>query len=221
VGGDITTRYPVRMVMSMLYEHLEPEKLLNLMKDNYLPYFKHGEKEINLILRQLEKGFNISETTSTGRVLDAISTILHICGERTYEGECAMKLESVAYRGIEKFEIPIKIRNYRGMDVLDTSSLILSVLEKLNAGEKVNDIALAAQKTVSNGLAELAIRTADKTGVDIIGGSGGVFYNEAISMDIKNRVELAGYSFIQHKNSCAGDGSVSMGQAAVAALKFK
>jgi hydrogenase maturation protein HypF len=70
-------------------------------------------------------------------------------------------------------------------------------------------------------LAELAIRTADKTGVDIIGGSGGVFYNEAISMDIKNWVESAGYRFIQHKNSCAGDGSVSMGQAAVAALQFK
>ena len=61
----------------------------------------------------------------------------------------------------------------------------------------------------------------DKKGVDIIGGSGGVFYNEAISMTIKNVVEDAGYRFLQHKNSCAGDGSVSLGQAAVAALRCR
>ncbi|MGV8143415.1 MAG: carbamoyltransferase HypF, partial [Methanothermobacter sp.] len=83
------------------------------------------------------------------------------------------------------------------------------------------DIALAAQKAVSLGLADLAIKTADKTGVETIGGSGGVFYNEAISMDIKNRVESSGYNYIQHRNSCAGDGSVSMGQAAITALKYR
>jgi hydrogenase maturation protein HypF len=107
------------------------------------------------------------------------------------------------------------------MNVLDTSKILLSVLKKKLAGEKVNNIALAAQKAVSIGLAELAIKTADKTGVDIIGGSGGVFYNEAISMAIKKRLESAGYEFIQHRNSCAGDGSVSMGQAAVAAMRFQ
>lgn len=221
VSGDITTRYPARMAMSMLYEHLDQEDLINLMNKDYLPCFKHGEQEINLVAQQLEKGFNISETTSTGRVLDAISTILHICGERTYEGECAMRLESVAYKGKDNLEIPIKIGKFEGRDVLDTSSIILSVLDKLRAGEKINDIALAAQKAVSTGLAELAIKTADRTGVEVIGGSGGVFYNEAISLNIKNRVESAGHRFIQHKNSCAGDGSVSMGQAAVAALKYK
>jgi len=207
--------------MSMLHELLDPEELVDLMKKDYLSYFKHGEQEVNLVAQQLEKGFNISLTTSTGRVLDAISTLLHICGERTYEGECAMKLESVAYRGKDTLEIPIKISEFGGRDVLDTSSILLSVLDKLRAGEKVSDIALAAQKAVSTGLAELAIRTADKTGVDVIGGSGGVFYNEAISLNIKDRVESAGYRFIQHRNSCAGDGSVSMGQAAVAALKYK
>lgn len=39
-------------------------------------------------------------------------------------------------------------------------------------------------------------------------------------MTIKNVVENAGFRFLQHRNSCAGDGSVSLGQAVVAALKF-
>ena len=105
-----------------------------------------------------------------------------------------------------------------GLDVLDTSEILLSVLNEKLSGKKINDIALAGQKAVSVGLAELAINAADRVGVNVIGGSGGVFYNEAISSSIKETVESAGYNFIQHKNSCAGDGSVSMGQAAVAAM---
>lgn len=221
VSGDLTTHYPVRMVMSMLYEYLGSENLVNLMKDDYLSYFKHGSQEIDLIAQQLEKGFNLSETTSTGRVLDSLSTLLHICGKRTYEGECSMKLESTARKGNDNLELPLKISKYEGRDVLDTSSIVIAALDRLKEGEKVVDVAHAAQKAVSSGLAELAIITADKTGVEVIGGTGGVFYNKAISMNIKNKVESSGYRFIQHKNSCAGDGSVSMGQAAVAALKFK
>jgi hydrogenase maturation protein HypF len=221
VGGDLTTRYPIRMVMSMLYNYYSQQELLDLMKKDYLSYFKHGEQEIDLVAQQIHKGFNITETTSTGRVLDAISSILQICGERTYEGECAMKLESAAYKGEETLEFPVKIRNLDGRDVLDTSKILLSVLNEKLAGEKLNNIALTAQKAVSVGLAELAIKTADRTGIEVIGGSGGVFYNEAISLTIKDTVESAGYRFIQHKNSCAGDGSVSLGQAAIAALRFQ
>lgn len=220
-GGDLTTKYPIRMVLSMLYDHYSPEELKNIMKKGYVHYFKHGEKEVDLVFKQIERSFNVAETTSTGRVLDAISALLGICGERTYEGECAMKLESIAYSGQNKIDIPVKIKNYRGMDVLDTSSILISVLENKEAGKSINDIACSSQYAVASGLAELGIKAADKTGVNIIGGSGGVFYNEAISKTIKDVVLENGFEFIQHKNSCAGDGSVSLGQAAIAAIHCK
>jgi hydrogenase maturation protein HypF len=132
-----------------------------------------------------------------------------------------MKLESSAYQGEDIFELPIKIFKTDGRDILDTSRILLSVLEKKFEDESIHNLASSAQIAVSQGLAELAIRAADRTGVELIGGSGGVFYNEAVSMTIKKVVEDAGYRFLQHRNSCAGDGSVSMGQAAVAALSRK
>lgn len=219
-GGDLTTRYPVRMIMAMLYSHYDENEIQDMMKANYLDYFPHGAKEVEVITSQLQRNFNLTETTSTGRVLDALAVSLRICGERTYEGECAMKLESAAYPGEDLFDLPIKIVRKDGRDVLDTSQILLSVLEKKLDGEPIKDLACSAQRAVSEGLAELAILAARKKGVDNIGGSGGVFYNEAISMTIKNTVENAGYRFLQHKNSCAGDGSVSLGQAAVAALHY-
>jgi hydrogenase maturation protein HypF len=220
-GGDLTTKYPARMVMSMLYSYMETEELLELMKNDYIDYFKHGEREVELVLKQLQKGFNTSITTSTGRVLDSIASILGICGKRTYEGECAMKLESAAYYGEDILEIPFEIDNKNGMDFLNTSKILISVLEMKQNGEKIGNIASAAQRSVALGLAEMAINAADNTGVNIIGGSGGVFYNEAIIIAVRDAVESAGYTFVQHNNTCAGDGSVSVGQAAVASWKSK
>lgn len=218
-GGDLTTKYPARMLMAMVYDHYGADELVDLMKSDYIDYFQHKEREVELVARQMERDFNITITTSTGRVLDSISAALQICGKRTYEGECAMKLESVAYQGKEDSEIPLKITKNKGRNILDTSQILVSVLERKLEGENIADIAASAQNAVARGLAELAIISAEKTGVDVIGGSGGVFYNEAISMTIKTAVEESGYRFIQHKNSCAGDGSVSLGQAVVATLK--
>ncbi len=220
-GGDLTTKYPIRMVMAMLNDYYNPDDLKELMENQYVDYFKYGAKEIDLVLKQLQKGFNIQQTTSTGRVLDAISAALGICGERTYEGECAMKLESSAYYGEDIIDIPVEITNDGGMDILDTSQMLISVLDAKKSGTRVPDIACSAQRAVAEGLAKLGIKAADKTGVNVIGGTGGVFYNEAISKTIKDVVTENGYEFIQHKNTCAGDGSVSLGQAAIAALHFK
>jgi hydrogenase maturation protein HypF len=209
------------MVMAMLYDYYDSEELKELMENEYIQYFKYGAKEIDLILKQLERRFNIQKTTSTGRVLDAISAALGICGERTYEGECAMKLESTAYHGEDVIDIPIEIKKQNGMNILDTSKILMSVLEAKKSGQRVQDIACSAQRAVAEGLAKLGIKAADKTGVNVIGGTGGVFYNEAISKTIKDVVTESGYEFIQHKNTCAGDGSVSLGQAAIAALRYK
>ena len=219
-GGDLCTKYPARMIVSMLQEYYETSELRKLLINNYLAYFPHAKTEIDMVMHQLERDINVGITTSTGRVLDAISAALHICGERTYEGECAMKLESVAYHGQGKIHIPFKISKYDGRDVLETSLILKEVIDHVQNGEPSSEVAHAAQKAVAQGLAALAIKSADKKGLDVIGGTGGVFYNEAISLSIKKYVETQGYHFVQHKNSCAGDGSVSLGQAAIAAIKY-
>ena len=86
-------------------------------------------------------------------------------------------------------------------------------------GEKKADVAAAGQIAVASGLSELAIMAAEKKGLKDIGATGGVFYNEAITDTVKNYIENNGFDFIQHKNTCAGDGSVSLGQAIIAKKK--
>lgn len=203
-GGDVATKYPARMLASILCD----EELVK----NYSNYFKYGEREIKTIFKQLESSLNVGKTTSTGRVLDSMAVALEVCHERTYEGECSMKLESCAYYATEDLEIPYVIEDNN----LNTSEILRNVVKLYQNGEKKANVARAGQNAVAKGLAELAIQCADKKNISDIGATGGVFYNESITNTVKNHVENNGYNFIQHLNTCAGDGSVSLGQAIIA-----
>ena len=202
-GGDVATKYPARMLASILKDE-------DLIK-NYTNYFKYGEIEIKNIYKQIQAGINVGKTTSTGRVLDSMAVALEICHERTYEGECSMKLESSAYYSTKELEIPTVIEN----NVLNTTEILRDVVKLYQNGEKKADVAAAGQTAVARGLSELALMAAEKKGLSDIGATGGVFYNEAITDTVKNYIENNDFNFIQHKNTCAGDGSVSLGQAIV------
>ena len=235
-GGDLCTKFPVRMLASILAnpnseyesEKFSEEYIKELLNNDYIDSFQHGAIEIKSLFRQLETNLNVGINTSTGRVLDSVSTALHICDKRSYEGEASMKLESYAYehKGNDNLEdFPIIIKEYEDengrRNVLDTTAILRYVVDKIEDGEDLHKIAVAGQKAVSIGLAKLAVESAREKGIKTIGATGGVFYNEAITAHIKNYIENEGFRFIQHINSCPGDGSVSLGQAIIAGTNLK
>ena len=234
-GGDLCTKYPARMLAAILsnpnsdYERDKygEENVQELMERNYLDAFPHGKMEIASLFKQIERNLNVGINTSTGRCLDSIAAALNICSEHSYEGEAPMKLESAAFNYLKMNDLdkindyPIIIKDHDDRRVLDTTAILRYVIDKLEEGEDIGRIAAAGQEAVSIGLAKLAIEAAENCGIDTVGVSGGTFYNEAITAHIKDCIENAGLKFIQHTNSCPGDGSVSLGQAIVAGINFK
>jgi hydrogenase maturation protein HypF len=130
-----------------------------------------------------------------------------------------MKLESFAYGASGDLYIEPKFKKLDGRPVLDTSTLLFNIMELIDMGKNKKEIAAAAQVAVSHGLAKLAVDVANDIGIDVIGATGGVFYNEAITLATKEYIENEGFKFIQHRNSCAGDGSVSLGQSVIVSSK--
>ncbi len=221
-GGDLCTKYPSRMLMSILLNEdsygkkYSDEEISKLMKENYSNYFKYGESEIDLILKQLNSNLNVGISSSTGRVLDSVSCALGICGSRTYEGEAAMKLEAAAFGASQNINIDYNIEKIDGLYQLNTTDILKEVVDLRFKGENIREIASAAQRAVSEGLSTMAIKAAESKDILNIGATGGTLYNEEITLTVKNHLEKSGYNFIQHKGSCCGDGSVSLGQAIVA-----
>ena len=152
LGGDLASRYPVRVAAGMLYKAgVNVEEWL-MKNSQHLPY---GETEAKLILNQLKKGTAHVETTSCGRVLDAVAAVLGVCFERTYEGEPAMKLESTALAGKDI----LKLKPILHGDVLDTTYLLKAIYDNLGKVSTA-DLAYSAHAYLAKGLASLAVQKA-------------------------------------------------------------
>jgi len=212
IGGDLATRYPLRMAAGILKDVDALEEWLLRNSHN----FPHGAKEVKTIINQIEKGSVTTTTTSCGRLLDAVSAILGICYERSYEGEPAMKLESAAIYGTDILKLEPNIRD----NVIDTTYIVEEVFENREKFS-VADLALSAQSYIARSLAQLALNEAEKLGVGIIGFSGGVAHNEYIVSTIRKIIEENGLRFLAHETIPPGDGGISFGQVVAAAWQLE
>jgi hydrogenase maturation protein HypF len=206
LGGDLATQYPIRIAAGILNKKIDISNWL-LKNCKYLP---HGIKEAKLIINQLNNNVNIKETTSCGRILDAIAAILGICYKRGYQGEPAVKLESVAMKGKDVLNQKPIIKN----NTLLTTQLLLQIFNFKQIFSQ-NDLAYSTHLYLAEGLAELAIEKATEKGIEYIGFSGGVACNKFFSDMIRKKVESEGLKYFVHKQLPPGDGSISFGQAIV------
>jgi hydrogenase maturation protein HypF len=206
IGGDLATKYPLRMVAGILRDQPEVGDWLLERRQ----YFRHGEEEVNMLLKQARSAQ--PKTTSCGRVLDAISAILDLCHERTYEGEPAMKLESVAFGGEDVLGLEPMLNG----EAIETTSMVRRIFSSLGRFS-VRDLAYSAQSYVARSLGKSATIVADDLGLKTIGFTGGVACNEAITRILRATVESEGLRFLVHESVPPGDGGLSFGQAVVAA----
>jgi len=206
IGGDLATRYPLRTATGILYKKANIENWLSQNKQ----HFPHGEKEAQLILNQLQKSYGIIETSSCGRVLDAVSAVLGVCYERTFEGEPAMKLESAALKGKDVLKLKPIIKS----NTLDTTQMLLEVFENREK-HSVADLAYSAHVYLAKGLATLATEKALENNIRTVGFSGGVACNRILALSMQEAVETAGLRFLVHETVPPGDGGLSFGQAVV------
>jgi hydrogenase maturation protein HypF len=215
-GGDLATRFPERM----LYGILPDERIRSLLSSR-----GWSDVELGVLEKQVASGFNVTQTTSTGRVLDAASALLGICRERTYDGEPAMKLEAAAAGGKpEIWELAFSTRD--GCETLSSRALVTTALEKLAAAPSgdqraVRTIAASFQYNLARGIAQMAVRAAERDGMKEIALSGGVAYNHAIRTVIEQEVTARSYTCILNRDYPLGDGCVSFGQCVYAGTVLK
>jgi hydrogenase maturation protein HypF len=203
IGGDLATLNPLRMAASILYDNSDFREWIR-SKDEHFP---HKDSEIDLVLKDAERKKGVL-SSSCGRVLDAAAAILGISYKRTYEGEPAMKLESVANGGKYLSNVSPQIDG----KTLLTKPLIESLFE-LRKKEKLSDLAYTAHMYLANGLTTIALHEAECRNIKHIGFTGGVAYNRWITKEIRSqmkRLELPLY--LNEKVPC-GDGGISLGQA--------
>jgi len=221
VGGDRCTKYPARMVASIILNTMNTEKTKKIFKDlNLSRDLEYREDELETLINQFSKAKsnlaseNIPLSSSTGRIFDVVSYLLGACKIKTYRGEPAMRLEGLASNGnAENIDLKINWSDKNGISIINTSELIINILELTrNKNNKKADIAAKFQEEIGNVFAQIAIEKAYDLGIQKIGVSGGVAYNYAFSNTIKEKILEKRLGFLEHNEIPPGDAGISIGQ---------
>ena len=202
LGGDQATRDPRRLVFA-IFKKFGKEK-----------FFVDDDAEI--LTKMLDKAL---QSSSLGRILDAISCYFNICTKRTYDGEPAMKLEKYLAIGEPFYTFDCEVKD----GVVGTLDIFRQVEEKINkllTEKEKADYAYSMVKTIVDRLSDIAIENAENKSIQTIGITGGVSYNVPITEMVEKQVKKAGLKLIVHRNIPNGDGGISVGQNAIVGYKL-
>ncbi len=190
IGGDLAV--------------IEPSRILFAIKEIAGSDLKIYDEKKEDLLRKAMKNTRVY-TTSFGRFLDVLAVYFNIGNRRTYEGELAMKLESLLLKGKRKYDFELDVYNLRERKVVSIKSLFEDIFD-LNG--KNEDIAYSAVYSVLKKFVEIAM----DVGCDKLGFTGGVAYNWVINDMLKEITEREGIEFLVHEEFAPGDNGIAVGQ---------
>lgn len=205
-GGDASIRTPARMALSYLWRY-------ELDWDEALPPVKALCMEDRALLRiQLEKNINTMETSSMGRLFDAVSSLIGIRHRINYEGQAAIELESSIEDSDSGF-YPVTLGN----GIIDTQPLIEALISDLKRGLSSHQISSRFHQSIAVMSLEICKKIRAEKDINLVALSGGVWQNKFLFSKTYQLLKQDGFDMIIHKNVPANDGGLSLGQAFIAA----
>ena len=204
-GGDAAVVQPWRAALGYLYRSCAdlPE----------LPFMK--ERRIEPVLELLQKRVNIAETSSCGRLFDAVAAICGLRGEITYEGEAAIALMQAAGGRVGSQAFRSALHRENGRWTILVSPIVQDVVAALQQGMAISDISQRFHRTLVNCFRQIIDKASSATGLKTVALSGGVFQNTLLFETLVLELQNAGYRVVTHALVPSNDGGISLGQAVI------
>jgi hydrogenase maturation protein HypF len=203
-GGDVSIRKPARLALAYLqqFEMLDYGKSLALQ-----PFLYLDDTEQEVIFNQVKTGFNTLQTSSLGRLFDAVASLIGLYQEVSYEAQNAIALEAIA--GAEdhsSYDFIIE-----GDQIL-LAPLFAQILTDLQAKESAATISSRFHNAIVRLAVSVAMKLKDETGLNTVALSGGVWQNKLLLKKTISALEKAGFTPLWHHHVPTNDGGVSLGQ---------
>jgi len=204
LGADKANKEPCRVAIAVLYE-LYAEQWCEKAKD--LACVKgFTEKELQLLNMALINKINTPQSSSMGRLFDAVSSLLDLCQCNQYEGQAASYLEAMA-----SIASTDELYSYNLVSthpiIIDWSELIQEIIDDLVLLPKA-DIAVKFHNT----LADIILQIAKLAGEKKVVLSGGCFQNAVLTEKIHQVLENSGFQVYSHEQIPSNDAGLALGQ---------
>jgi hydrogenase maturation protein HypF len=154
------------------------------------------------------------ETSSCGRLFDAIAAIVGLGGCVSFEGQAAIALESAASPGIDA-QYGFEIGEKEPMEI-DMRPALEEIVRDLSLGVDIGHISARFHNTVAAAIAEVCQRIRTRDGLDRVCLSGGVFQNIYLLERTVKALYGSGLEVFLHALVPPNDGGISLGQAVIA-----
>jgi len=206
-GGDRAAREPRRSAAGLLWACLEAGAWPTAARTGW------SDAEFELLGGMLRRGLNCPPSSSIGRLFDAVAAITGLQPQAGFEGQAAMALEFAASRTAPDGALPWDFTEQDGRLLADPRPMVEALLR--GAGDGQDPARLA--RRFHEGLADLALAWARQAGLPRVVLAGGCFQNALLTGRVTERLEAAGHQVLRHRLLPPNDGSISAGQAFLAA----
>ena len=201
-------------------------------------FSKKVAPKVEMVRKALKLGINVQQSSSMGRLFDAVSALLGVREFNSYEGECAIALENAAWKerkrreerpengGRERelpLELPFPIREEGKRLIADRRTLVEALLRELSEEgecgikpERAQALALAFHEALARMVLAMCRRLRERTGIRQIALSGGVFANVLLQERCRALLEADGFSVYVNEQVPGNDGGICLGQAWIA-----
>lgn len=213
-GGDRSAEQPWRMALSLLYQSIGTEALLEKAQPPSLLAIAPSHKQ--LIGQMMDKGLHCPKTSSCGRLFDAVSAMLGLCLFSDYEGQAAMLLEhqaSLVEDGHGLSAYPVTLTNEDGLLVIDSTPLAKLVCADLATAVPRPVIARRFHHWLVDALRAVIDELRLRTGITEVVLSGGCMQNKLLLEILADQLRAAGLTVHAGALVPMNDGGVALGQA--------
>ena len=209
-GGDSAVRQPWRSALSYLRDTFGSGSA-----SLELPLFAAvPPASIAVVARMLAQNVNTVQTSSCGRLFDAVASILGVRQETNYEGQAAIELEATVVAGIDD-AYPFEIENGAPSNI-DVRPAIAALIRDLNAKTAVGVITARFHNMIAEAVVRVAKQIRRLDGLNLVCLSGGTFQNMYLLKRAVTGLRNAGFEVFWHSQVPANDGGLALGQAVIA-----
>ena len=219
-GADSASKEAVRPILGLLKktygDNLKLEEFQWLLER-----IEPDTKKQQIISEQLEKQINTIETSSLGRVFDAVAAMLGLGCYNHFEAQLPMAMEAIVERGMEEcYDFAFVSRTDKPLQ-LDLRKMIKQLITDVREGQAAGVISAKFHNTIAAALLEMAKRARQSKKLNTVALSGGVFCNRYLTNRLVGLLKKEDFSVLFNRNFPSNDGGLSLGQAAIAANLVK
>ena len=161
---------------------------------------------------------NCPETTSMGRLFDAVSSLLGVRSQVNYEGQAAIELEAMADRDCAQL---YEFRVGSDGNLIEAQDVIHAAVSDLLGGTPPAVVSVGFHRGVSHLIAKIADQLRGERKLNRVVLSGGVFQNLLLLQQTVKLLRAIGFEVFTHARVPTNDGGISLGQATIANALIK